>query len=90
MDGRRGAIGEVLGAVRLGLLPAPYLTGNVATDPLIEHSLDVGRLLIRALSARMSGVRVARIGTRLFRARSCASETGLPTRGWLWSVGGLW
>ena len=40
---RRGAIGEVLGAVRppaLGLLPAPLLAETVATDPLIEPSFE--------------------------------------------------
>jgi N-acetylneuraminic acid mutarotase len=51
---RRGAIGEVLGAVRLGLLPAPFLAETVATDPLIEPSLDASRLLVKALSCHAS------------------------------------
>ena len=40
--GRKGAIGEVLGAVRLGLLPAQYLAENVLTDPLMSNVNQVG------------------------------------------------
>ncbi len=52
---RRGAIGEVLGAVRLGLLPTPFLAETVATDPLFEPSCEARGLLVKALSCHASG-----------------------------------
>ena len=82
VDGRSGAIGEVLGAVRLGLLPAPYLTGNVATDPLIEQSLDACRLLLRALSAQASGADRDGTGSgSLLRRRNRPADAGLVVVG---------
>jgi hypothetical protein len=40
--GRKGAIGEVLGAVRLGLLQAQYVAENVLTDPLMSNVNQAG------------------------------------------------
>jgi hypothetical protein len=45
VDSRKGAIGVVLGTVRIELLPASFLLENVATDPLIVNSVDACRLV---------------------------------------------
>jgi hypothetical protein len=47
---RRGAIGEVLRAVRLGRLPAHYLR-RVAADPLVIPNTDAKRLLVEVSCA---------------------------------------
>jgi hypothetical protein len=79
---RRGAIGEVLGAVRLGLLPAPFLAETVATDPLIEPSYDAGRLLVKALSCHASGtIRDGADSGSLLRRRTRLADRGLMVIG---------
>jgi N-acetylneuraminic acid mutarotase len=82
VDQRRGAIGEVLGAVRLGLLPAAFLAETVATDPLIEPSFDAGRLLIKALSCHASGsIRDGADSGSLLRRRIRPADQGLMVIG---------
>jgi N-acetylneuraminic acid mutarotase len=79
---RRGAIGEVLGAVRLGLLPAPFLAETVATDPLIKPSYDAGRLLINAFSCHASGsIRDGADSGSLLRRRTRPADKGLMVIG---------
>ena len=81
-DRRRGAIGEVLGAVRLGLLPAPFLAETVATDPLIEPSFDAGCLLINAFSCHASGsIRDGADSRSLLRRRTRPADQGLMVIG---------
>jgi hypothetical protein len=81
-DRRRGAIGEVLGAVRLGLLPAPFLAETVATDPLIEPSFDASRLLVKALSCHTSGaIRDGADSGSLLRRRTRPADKGLMVIG---------
>jgi hypothetical protein len=79
---RRGAIGEVLGAVRLGLLPAPFLAETVATDVLIERSFDASRLLVKALSYHVSSaVRDGADSGSLLRRRTRPADKGLMVIG---------
>jgi hypothetical protein len=81
-DRRRGAIGEVLGAVRLGLLPAPFLAETVATDPLIAPSYDAGRFLVKALSCHVSGsIRDGADSGSLLRRRTRPADKGLMVIG---------
>jgi GNAT superfamily N-acetyltransferase len=64
-SGRKGAIGEVLGAVRLWLLPAQFVADNIATDLLIEPSGDA---LLKVLT---SGATMAGLAARdRFRCRN--------------------
>jgi hypothetical protein len=81
-DRRRGAIGEVLGAVRLGLLPAPFLAETVATDPLIEPSCEARGLLVKAFSCHASGaIRDGADSGSLVRRRTRPADKGLMVIG---------
>jgi hypothetical protein len=73
----------VLGAVRLGLLPAAFLAETVATDPLIEPSFDASRLLVKALSCHTSEtIRDGADSGSLMRRRT------RPADQWLLAIGG--
>ena len=80
---RKGAIGEVLGTVRLGLLPATYLAKTVATDPLIAPSLEANRLLAEAQflvchdGANLDGT----VSGSLMRKRNRPADAGLMVAG---------
>ena len=81
-DRRSGAIGAVLGAVRLGLLPAAFLAETVATDPLIAPSFDASRLLVMALSCHVSGaIRDGADSGSLLRRRTRPADKGLMVIG---------
>jgi N-acetylneuraminic acid mutarotase len=68
---RKGSIGEVLGTVRLGLLPAQYIAENVATDPLIAPSGDASRVLAKAFSYHVtSAIRDGAAPDSIARARN--------------------
>jgi hypothetical protein len=87
---RRGAIGEVLGAVRLGLLPAPFLAETVATDPLIEPSFDARGLLVKALSCHTSEtIRDGADSGSLLRRRTRPADQGLLVIGGRSDAGGV-
>ncbi len=45
---RKAWLGEVLGAVRMGLLPSAYLAGTVGVDPLVMESSEALRILAEA------------------------------------------
>ena len=48
LGSRRGWLGEVLGVVRMGLLPPAYLAGTVGADPLVIESSEALRILAEA------------------------------------------
>ena len=45
---RKAWLGEVLGAVRMALLPTAYLARTVVVDPLVMESLEALRILVEA------------------------------------------
>ncbi len=45
---RKAWLGEVLGAVRMALLPTAYLISNVSADPLVMESLEALRIVAEA------------------------------------------
>ncbi len=80
LDRRKGSIGEVLGAVRLGLLPGPYIAENVAADALIK-CIDAAHPFATALGHLVAtDMGIGPFGMP-FRARFCAGGTELRIRG---------
>ena len=55
--GRKAWVGEMLGAVRMALLPLAYLAGTVSADPLVMESADALRIF--AVAIRCSQLRGA-------------------------------
>jgi hypothetical protein len=85
LDRRKGAIGEVLGAVRLGLLPGLYIAEKVAADALIK-SIDAAHPLATALGhldATAHGYQALRnaLPGSLLRRRNRAADSGLVVLG---------
>jgi kelch-like protein 2/3 len=85
LDRRKGAIGEVLGAVRLGLLPGLYIAENVAADALIK-SIDAAHPFATALGhldATAHGYQALRnaLPGSLLRRRNRAADSGLIVLG---------
>ena len=79
--GRKEAIGEVLRAVRLGLLSATYLAESVATDPLIQQSVDASRLLAEALGCHASATAGIASSSLLRRRNRPTADMGLIVLG---------
>ena len=85
LDRRKGSIGEVLGAVRLGLLPGLYIAEKVAADALIK-SIDAAHPLATALGhldATAHGYQALRnaLPGSLLRRRNRAADSGLIVLG---------
>jgi hypothetical protein len=68
--GRKGTIHKVLGALRLGLLPAAFLAENVAAHPLIEPSLDASRLVAAVIDGSANPSRVGIASSAALNRRS--------------------
>ena len=68
---RKAWLVEVLGAVRMALLPASYLNGTVGTDPLVNESCDALRVLAEAIRCSLwsTAERVAAEKDGRFRKR---------------------
>ena len=47
-ESRKGWLGEVLGVVRMGLLPLEYLIDTVGVDPLVMESFEALRIVVEA------------------------------------------
>jgi N-acetylneuraminic acid mutarotase len=77
---RKDRIGEVLGPVRLGLLPEPFLADVVGPDPLIEASFEASRLLNQAHACRHTQ-NADRRATPLRRKRKRPCDVGLMVFG---------
>ena len=91
---RTAALGEVLGAVRLGLLPLKYLVETVEPDPLIKANLEASRLLNEAFSSQIASSLgngganpLAAVRSKLLRRRNRNPEAGLVVVGGGTAVG---
>ena len=91
---RTAALGEVLGAVRLGLLPLKYLVETVEPDPLIKANLEASRLLNAAFSSQIASSLgngganpLAAVRSKLLRRRNRNPEAGLVVVGGGTAVG---
>jgi hypothetical protein len=75
---RKAWLGEMLGAVRMGLLPLAYLVDTVAADPLVRESFEATRTVLDAGRwSRLRGVaRVVAESDGRLRKRKHASGGG--------------
>ena len=59
---RKGWLGEVLGAVRMALLPPAYLANTVRADPLVRESSEAMRIVVDAQKySQLKGVERAAV-----------------------------
>jgi N-acetylneuraminic acid mutarotase len=72
---RKAWLGEMLGAVRMALMPPAYLVGTVGRDPLVRESLEALRMFADAsrYSQSRGAERAAAERDGLFRRRKHAS-----------------
>ena len=83
MGSRKAWLGEMLGAVRMGLLPPAYLTDTVGVDPLVTESTEALRVVANAVrdSRLTGGARVAAESDGRLRKRKHGSGGGLMVIG---------
>ena len=74
---RKAWLGEVLGVVRMALLPPEYLAETVGADPLVTESLEALRMLASRYSRLKGAARAAAESDGRLRKRKHASGGGL-------------
>jgi hypothetical protein len=82
-ESRKGWLGEVLGVVRMGLLPSAYLAETVGVDPLVMESFEAMRIVLEASrDSRLKGAaRAAAESNGRLRKRKHAWGTELMVVG---------
>ena len=87
---RKAWLGEVLGVVRMALLPVEYLLETVWVDPLVTESLEALRMFAAASHySRLVHHRQRWRVRRVLRRRAtggCASASTPRAGSWLWSA----